>query len=59
MGLSTADITRLNEIVCNLIVRNMQAGASYKKAKAQAYNRLEAEHPEVLAAWLTHYKGGK
>jgi len=42
----------LNEIVCGLVVRNMQAGSSYKQAKEQAFNRFQKEYPEMLNTYL-------
>ena len=50
--LTAEDRKRINEIVCNLIVKNMKAGLSYKKAKTATFNRMELECPEVLRAWL-------
>ena len=47
---------RLNDIICDLIVRNMKAGASYQKAKNQAYNRLKKECPDILNTWLSMHK---
>jgi hypothetical protein len=50
--LNSEERIRINEIVCNLIVENMKAGSDYDKAKDQAFNRMNKECPEVLAAWL-------
>ena len=50
--LNAEDRKRINEIVCNLIVKNMKAGLNYKKAKTAAFNRMDLEYPEVLRAWL-------
>jgi hypothetical protein len=50
--LTKAEKIRINEIVCNLIVKNMKAGLAYKKAKTAAFNRMNKECPEVLTAWL-------
>jgi len=49
-------VKRTNEIVCNLIVQNMEAGSTYEKAKDQAYNRLQKESPAVLEFWLNYHK---
>ena len=49
-------IKRTNEIVCDLIVRNMENGSSYEEAKSLAYNRLQKEAPAVLEFWLTYHR---
>jgi len=54
--LNAADRKRMNEIVCDSIVKNMKAGLTYKKAKNATYNRMHRDHSEVLAAWLNRNK---
>ena len=45
-------IKKMDEIITNLIVKNIAAGASVEKAKDQAFNRINKEYPEALALWL-------
>ena len=51
--LNAEDKKRMNEIVCNAIVRNMkEGGLTYKQAKTGTFNRLNKEHPEFLKAFI-------
>jgi hypothetical protein len=54
--LNAPDRKKINNIVCELIVKNMEAGFNYKKAKTAAFNRMNKECPEVLTAWLARNK---
>ena len=47
---------KLNRIICDLIVKNMENGSSYKKAKTQTFNRLEKDSPEIINLWIGLYK---
>lgn len=43
---------RMTEIIADMIIRNIEAGATIEQAKDRTYNRIEKEYPEVLAAWI-------
>jgi hypothetical protein len=48
------EVKRINDIICNLIIGNMKAGSTYKKAKRQALNRMKKEYPSVLYIWIKY-----
>ena len=50
--INQTDINTVTRVIINTIARNMKAGASYEKAKAQTFNRVNTEYPEVMAYWI-------
>ena len=51
------DLIRISKIIADLVIRNMENGSSYEKAKEQAFNRMNLEYPGVLRIWLNSYIG--
>jgi len=50
--MKNSEIDETAEIIVNLILRNMKAGADLETAKQQAFNRMNDSYPVVLSAFL-------
>jgi len=55
-SLSKEDSDQITYIMLRMVARNMQAGANFETAKMQAHNRMDLEHPDILAAWIVTNK---
>ena len=50
------EIKKINNIICNMICKNMKAGSTYKEAEKQTFNRMKKEQPAVLNLWIARQK---
>ena len=52
-NLNETDTAKVNNIIADLVARNMMNGSSLLKAKKQAFNRMmEPDNKKVFLAWL-------
>ena len=54
--LSKIEIAKINDIIANLVLKNMESGMSYTMAKVCAFNRMNRDFKEALTAWLMDHE---